>query len=105
MKNLTQDQRSRYDLIMSKATAKGGWTYAQLREWGISTPPKKGWKSEAILYGFPNQKKSPQQEADEINRICNEIYADQIRGWVAAGWKKRKTSYGLNDPHRKLKRS
>jgi hypothetical protein len=30
--------------IMSKQTARGGWTKAQLAEWGIGWPPPKGWK-------------------------------------------------------------
>lgn len=29
--------------IMAARTPRGGWTKAQLLEWGISWPPEKGW--------------------------------------------------------------
>jgi hypothetical protein len=29
--------------IMAKRTPAGGWTAAQLAEWGVSWPPRKGW--------------------------------------------------------------
>jgi hypothetical protein len=30
--------------IMSKRTARGGWTAKQLAEWGVPWPPPQGWK-------------------------------------------------------------
>lgn len=30
--------------IESKMTERGGWTAAQLEEWGVPWPPPKGWK-------------------------------------------------------------
>jgi hypothetical protein len=30
--------------IMAKRTPAGGWTRAQLAEWGVPWPPPKGWK-------------------------------------------------------------
>ena len=32
--------------IASKATANIGWTRMQLAEWGVSWPPRAGWKAE-----------------------------------------------------------
>lgn len=32
--------------IEAGKTKKGGWTYAQLRKWGVSCPPKTGWKEQ-----------------------------------------------------------
>lgn len=32
--------------IARKATASMGWTRAQLAEWGVSWPPRNGWKAE-----------------------------------------------------------
>lgn len=32
------------EIIEAKKTKKGGWTKAQLAEWGIPWPPPKGWK-------------------------------------------------------------
>jgi hypothetical protein len=31
------------DEILAKRTPAGGWTAAQLAEWGVSWPPRKGW--------------------------------------------------------------
>jgi hypothetical protein len=30
--------------VMAKQTPAGGWTRAQLEEWGVPWPPPKGWK-------------------------------------------------------------
>ena len=34
--------------ILAARTAKGGWTKAQLAEWGVPWPPPKGWKERLI---------------------------------------------------------
>ncbi len=34
--------------IMAARTPRGGWTKAQLAEWGVSWPPQKGWIDELI---------------------------------------------------------
>lgn len=31
------------DEILAKQSGNGGWKYEQLREWGVPTPPPKGW--------------------------------------------------------------
>ena len=31
--------------IEAARTPKGGWTRAQLAEWGVSWPPSKGWRA------------------------------------------------------------
>lgn len=38
--------------IEAGKSAKGGWTRAQLAEWGVPWPPPKGWK-EALIAGRP----------------------------------------------------
>lgn len=45
------DRTDRERIINTAATAKGGWTKAQLALWGISWPPPKGWK-ERLLNGL-----------------------------------------------------
>lgn len=37
------------DEIMAGRTKKGGWTRAQLAEWGVPWPPKAGWKRRLML--------------------------------------------------------
>jgi len=32
--------------IEAARTPKGGWTKAQLAEWGVAWPPRKGWRRE-----------------------------------------------------------
>jgi hypothetical protein len=34
--------------ILSKQTAKGGWTKKQLALWGVTWPPPKGWKKKLL---------------------------------------------------------
>lgn len=38
--------------IESKMSAKGGYTKAQLAEWGVKWSPHKGWKADLIKYGI-----------------------------------------------------
>ena len=42
--------------ILAARTAQGGWTKAQLAEWGVPWPPPRGWKErlveESRLQGF-----------------------------------------------------
>ena len=35
--------RPTYDEIMAARTPNGGWTWRQLRAWGVRTPPPSGW--------------------------------------------------------------
>jgi hypothetical protein len=37
--------------IEAAKTAKGGWTKAQLAEWGVPWPPPKGWKKALTTSG------------------------------------------------------
>ncbi len=39
------------------------------------------------------------QEYDD-RRWCDFYYKEQIRGWIASGMRKRKTSYSKDDPKR-----
>jgi 5-methylcytosine-specific restriction endonuclease McrA len=39
--------------IDAMKTAKGAWTKAQLAEWGVSWPPRAGWRENLRLNGFP----------------------------------------------------
>lgn len=49
---LTPNQRSIYwvvlGIIMGAQSKPGGWTSAQLAEWNIAWPPRKGWKTRLI---------------------------------------------------------
>ena len=36
------------DEIQAAHTPNGGWTKAQLEEWGVSWPPPKGWKKKLV---------------------------------------------------------
>lgn len=38
--------------IESKKTKNGGYTKATLAEWGVSWPPKQGWKAKLIKDGY-----------------------------------------------------
>lgn len=44
--------------IEAKKTPNGGWTKAQLAEWGVGWPPPKGWRKKLIA-------ESRQAELDE----------------------------------------
>ncbi|MCW1820804.1 MULTISPECIES: hypothetical protein [Mycolicibacterium] len=41
---MTEDEARAY--IESRRTEAGGWTRAQLAEWGVAWPPPKGWKAD-----------------------------------------------------------
>lgn len=45
MKEIEEINRS---IIESKQIGNGGYTRAQLEEWGVPWPAKKGWKKELI---------------------------------------------------------
>lgn len=44
--------------IEAKKTRAGGWTKAQLAEWGVDWPPKKGWK-DRLIKGEPEEQAKP----------------------------------------------
>jgi hypothetical protein len=46
MMKLTKEQ------IEAGRSPRGGWTKAQLAEWGVPWPPPKGWRR-ALVYGRP----------------------------------------------------
>lgn len=39
--------------IKSQKTDNGGWTRDVLAQWGVSWPPKKGWKADLLKNGAP----------------------------------------------------
>lgn len=39
--------------ITSRQTAAGGWTKAQLAQWGVPWPAPNGWKKAILKYGVP----------------------------------------------------
>lgn len=43
--------------IYAKRTPAGGWSRAQLAEWGVPWPPPKGWK-DALVKGLPMPQRS-----------------------------------------------
>lgn len=53
----------RRELIASRQTENGGWTKAQLAEWGVPWPPPPGWRVSLILHGIPY--KIPSVDCDD----------------------------------------
>lgn len=41
------------EMVEQMKTARGGWTKAQLAEWGVQWPPPKGWRKELAARGTP----------------------------------------------------
>lgn len=39
--------------ILAARTAQGGWTKAQLAEWGVPWPPPEGWKERLVEESRP----------------------------------------------------
>jgi len=80
--------------IMAARTEKGGWTRAQLEEWGvpwIGKSPPKGWKRQLLKYGVPYQApermkaKSPEKARPKgaAANICRCGYAGIVkRTWL-----------------------
>lgn len=48
--NWTPRRRVTAAEIDAAKTPKGGWTYAQFAEWGVPTPPPKGWKERLLAF-------------------------------------------------------
>ncbi len=46
-------------IIESARTPAGGWTKAQLAEWGVPWPPPKGWKQELLNRQRETEKRNP----------------------------------------------
>jgi len=48
--NWTPRRRVTAAEIDAAKTPKGGWTYAQFAQWGVPTPPPKGWKERLLAF-------------------------------------------------------
>ena len=64
---------------------RGGWTKAQLAEWGIPWPPPKGWKS--LLIGGPVKRK-PIREEDVLFAVTGlpEDHPDLMKKFDYPPW-------------------
>lgn len=52
MRSLIEPVRSVSEAeIEATRTPKGGWTKAQLAQWGVAWPPPKGWKQALLEHG------------------------------------------------------
>ncbi|TYR33705.1 hypothetical protein FY036_06515 [Mesorhizobium microcysteis] len=49
--------------IEAVKTERGGWTKAQLAEWGVPWPPPKGWKEKIVKDGYPYSEKGIDETA------------------------------------------
>jgi hypothetical protein len=61
--------------IMSKQTPAGGWTRAQLAEWGVGWPPPRGWKARLI------EREKIMRHADEVGQR----HAERLKAKMDAG--------------------
>jgi len=57
------------EYIESKQTIRGGYSKAQLAEWGVNWPPPKGWKR-ALIEGY-KPKKVKKYSKEEIEAITD----------------------------------
>ena len=72
-------RRNEADIEAGKTSA-GGYSRAQLAEWGVPWPPPKGWKK-ALLRGHPFE--APAQ-AEEFHYSTTDVLLSPIRPHVAA---------------------
>lgn len=64
--------------ILSRRSPAGGWTRKQLAEWGISWPPRRGWKKRLMQSGRMVQQSKPKQKiAPQRVAIVNAFYASK----------------------------
>jgi hypothetical protein len=52
--------------VEAARTPAGGWTRAQLAEWGVSWPPPKGWRRR-LLAEYEAQAASPHSTSENRN--------------------------------------
>lgn len=52
--------------IDSKKTPAGGWTKAQLAEWGVDWPPPKGWRKKLIAEHLEIKRSKAIKEREEL---------------------------------------
>lgn len=78
--------------VLRARTAKGGWTKAQLTQWGIPWPPPKGWKKKLVQteVGRQSAETSVYQPYEETNHQANQGKAHQVPG----SGKDDQTNYG-----------
>jgi hypothetical protein len=69
--------------IMSKRSPRGGWTRAQLAEWGVPWPPPRGWKDALERQSKPRVVKKPPVRA-LLTRDGSTRYVDS--NWSEAEW-------------------
>ena len=76
--------------IEAGRSPKGGWTRAQLAQWGVPWPPPKGWRN-ALTHGrdpkSPNQEiRQPVDYSDDKPRLKRKTQADFLHFPLAKYW-------------------
>jgi hypothetical protein len=72
---------TRYQIESAK-TENGGWTRKQLAEWGVSWPPRKGWRREIEISSKTGEFEiSP---AEKERQSMRELYLEKS-GWHTFG--------------------
>jgi len=82
MKIVTEEQ------IQAAKTENGGWTKAQLLEWGVPWPPEKGWQQKLIdgVSIAPIASKSKTKMRREAGRVAMRNKALMCRIWINLGF-------------------
>lgn len=62
--------------IEAAKTPNGGWTRAQLAEWGVSWPPQKGWRSKLTGEQQTRAREKKDLEIENFTVGATEIYTD-----------------------------
>lgn len=69
------DAAERREYINSKQV-NGGWTHAQLKEWGVPLPAPPMWRITLILYGIPYTRPSL-ANGDEVSHNATVAKGDR----------------------------
>lgn len=69
--------------IEAAKTENGGWTRKQLAEWGVSWPPRKGWRRE-IEISSPKSEEIELSPAEIERQSMLELYLEKS-GWDTFG--------------------
>jgi hypothetical protein len=64
-------------------TKKGGWTYDQLREWGVPCPPPKGWRQRLIANAAKDAEDARVDDALCAAHLAIDEYYNGDRVWAS----------------------
>jgi len=68
--------------IETAKTENGGWTRKQLADWGVSWPPRKGWRKEIEI--ISQNDLDEVSEAEKERQSMRELYLEKS-GWHTFG--------------------